>query len=234
MYDRSETAAAYDRLWADIATRMNWSPAPLLRAPDLMSQWLSTDLALSQTCGLPYRKTLHDKVTYVGTPDYGLQGCPPGYYCSVIVVRADSGLKALCEVDGTRMAVNSTDSQSGYAAPLNAGLKPETLLKTQTHRSAAMAVVNGEATCAAIDAQTWRMIRKWDDFANDLMVLARTEPTPGLPLITAQADRVEDLRDAISAAIVALPPEDRETLNIYSLVPIPKAAYLAVPTPAPI
>ena len=94
MYDRPETAAANDRLWAGIRDRLRAEglPAPealIHGASDLWPQWTSPDLVLSQTCGYPYRSRLHGQVLLVGTPDYGVDGCAPGHYRSVFVARAD-------------------------------------------------------------------------------------------------------------------------------------------------
>ena len=89
MYDRPETAAANDRYWQAIRTRLGEGPETLTRTGELWEHWLAPDLVLSQTCGYPYRARLHGQVTLVGTPDYGLDGCPPGHYRSIFVARAD-------------------------------------------------------------------------------------------------------------------------------------------------
>ena len=39
------------------------------------------------------------------------------------------------------------------------------------------------ADIVAIDANTWRLITKWDAFAEKLRVVARTKPTPAMPYI---------------------------------------------------
>ena len=99
MYDRPETAAANQRLWDVIrgnlsemwrdARERGWPlPDRLSQPEDLWSHWLDPDLTLSQSCSLPVRDRLRDRVTLVGTADYGLPDCPPGHYNSVFVVRA--------------------------------------------------------------------------------------------------------------------------------------------------
>ena len=98
MYDRPETASANDRLWALIHEALGEGPKHLTREGDLWDIWTAPDLLLAQTCGLPYRARLHDRVTLVGTPDYGLPDLPAGYYQSVLIARADGprDLDALC------------------------------------------------------------------------------------------------------------------------------------------
>ena len=78
------------------------APEGLQRDPDdLWSQWTSPDLVFSQTCGFPYRARLHGSVTLIGTPDFGVEDCPPGYYRSVLVARADDPRDTVAEFDGS-------------------------------------------------------------------------------------------------------------------------------------
>ncbi len=241
MYDRPETSAANDRLWAAVRENLR---AQGLAAPDSLTRgegaywpaWEDPALVLSQTCGYPFRARLHGRVTLVGTPDYALPGCPPGYYHSVFVARADDprGLPALAE---GRLAFNEALSQSGWAAPahhlLSLGLMPRPMLKTGGHRLSAAAVAEGRADLAALDAVTWALIRRHDTFAATLREVARTTPTPGLPLIARAGADAAAAFTAVSGAIAALSPADRDTLLLRGLVAIPAKDYLAVPTPPP-
>ncbi len=79
MYDTPTTRAANDRFWHLIRE----DDTELDRVTDPHVTWMSQHLVLSQTCGLPYRRDLHGRVKLIGTPDYGVRGCPPGYYRSV-------------------------------------------------------------------------------------------------------------------------------------------------------
>ena len=234
MYDRPETAAANDALWRAIRTRLGFGPDHLTRPDDPWPLWQSPDLLLGQTCGLPYRARLHDRVQLVGTPDYGLEGCPPGYYCSVFIAR--SANTTLQDLSGQRFAYNESLSQSGWAAPClhmtGLGLEFGPLLATGAHRASALAVAGGSADFAALDALTWELIRDHDDFAAGLHPVAVTTPTPGLPLITAPGNDAGALHDAVSHAIASLPLPTRTCLHLRGLVRIPAADYLTMPTPA--
>jgi ABC-type phosphate/phosphonate transport system substrate-binding protein len=241
MYDRPETAAANDRLWAAIRDRMRAgglaAPDALTRgAEDLWPQWTAPDLILSQTCGFPYRARLHGRVTLIGTPDFGVEGVPPGHYCSVFVARAEDPRADLGAFDGARFAYNEAMSQSGWAAPQThaaaLGLRLRPALCTGGHRLSALAVAEGRADIAAIDAVTWRMLRRWDPVAAGLREVARTAPTPGLPYIAAAGADGARLFAIIAEAIAAMPPEDRDATGIRGLTAIPAARYLSVPTPA--
>lgn len=240
MYDRAETAAANDRLWMLIRDGLRdrgfEAPDALTRG-DLayMPGWTSPDLLLSQTCGLPFRARLHDQVTLIGTPDYGVEGCPPGFYRSVLVARADDRRNDLGKFAGARLAYNDGLSQSGWAAPLARaaalGLRFGETLETGGHRLSMLAVAEGGADIAALDAVTWRLLQRWEPAAVRVKVVGLTDPTPGLPLISRAGASVQAIFAAVSAAIAALSPEDRDTLCLKGLVSIPVADYLALPLP---
>ena len=123
MYDWPELAAATDRLWAALRDALRAAgiaaPERLTRDRALMAVWLDPQLVLSQTCGLPIVRELAGRVAIIGAPDYGVPGCPPGFYRSVVVVRADDPRETLAAFRGARLAINGRDSQSGYGAMLH-------------------------------------------------------------------------------------------------------------------
>ncbi len=236
MYDRPETAAANDRFWTAIKTQLGYGPDSLTRGlADYWPVWNSPDLLFSQTCGMPYRTRLHGNVQLIGTPDYGLDSCPPGYYRSILVARADAADTSLAAFDGLRMAYNDDLSQSGWAAPMthlqSQGLRPGSLVQSGGHAASARAVAEGRADFAALDALTWEMLKTYDRFTDALTVIAQTEPTPTLPFITALGRNAAEIADAIDIAIRALEPKDRALLHLKGLVRIPAQDYLAIPTP---
>ncbi len=239
MYDWDELRGPTDRLWALIrdGLRAGGIDAPTdLHRGSQWNDWLNPGLILSQTCGFPYRTALHGKVKLVGTPDFGLPEAPPGYYYSQLVVRADAPGDWAAFLDGT-LAINGYDSQSGWAAPQNhaAGVNRrfERIKVTGAHVASAAAVADGLADIAAIDAVTWRLITAYRPaIAQRLRAVTRTEPTPGLPLITAPGNDSQAIAAAVDAAMAALSAADRAELGLRGLTRIPAEAYLAVPTPA--
>jgi ABC-type phosphate/phosphonate transport system substrate-binding protein len=239
MYDRAEMRGATDRYWAAIRDGLRdagiAAPDALMRDDDLMAQWTDPGLVLSQTCGYPYRARLHEQVTLIGTPDYGVEAAPPGHYRSVFVARADDPRRGLAEFAGARLAWNDDGSQSGWAGPMvhltQHGIEVVPTLRTGGHRLSAQAVAEGRADLAGIDAVTWRLMVRWDRWTDGLRVVERTEPTPGLPYIAAAGADGAAMFHAIEKAIDGLAPEDREALGLRGIVAIPTAAYLAVPTP---
>ena len=240
MYDRVEVQPANDRLWALIRDGMRavgmTAPNNLTRGPDAYwPAWGASDLVLSQTCGFPYRAKLHGKVALIGTPDFGVQGCAPGYYRSVFVAAKSDPRGDVMQFDGAGLAFNEDLSQSGWAAPQNfaraRSLNLRPTLRTGGHLLSARAVAEGRAEIAALDAITWQMIQRHEAFAAQLQVVGATDPTPGLPYISALGVDVDLMFGVIAAAIAALPEADKTALCLRDLVRIEPAAYLAVPTP---
>ena len=240
MYDFGPAQAANDQLWALVRDGLRSCG---ITAPDALTRgehaywdaWQSPDLILSQTCGYPFRARLHDRVSYVGTPDYGVEGCPPGHYRSVFVARTDDPRRDLQDFDGTRFAYNEALSQSGWAAPqthaAKLGIRLPPALQSGGHRLSALAVAEGRADIAALDAVTHAMLQEVEPKVAGLRIIALTDPTPGLPYITAAGQDPEPIFAALGEAIAALPASDRATLRLKGLVRIPLASYLAVPNP---
>ena len=178
--------------------------------------WLHPDLILGQTCGLPYISRLCDRVELVGTPDYGLEGCEPGFYHSTFVVSAADRRQHLSELVGATFAVNGKDSQSGYGAMMRAaapfardGRFFGRAIHTGSHDASMRLVAEGVADVAAIDSVTWRMSRAFDSLARGLRSIGTSEPTPGLPFIVAKGKFGNGLLDAVRAGIAALPDDTR-------------------------
>ena len=241
MYDRAETFRANDRLWQGIRDGLR---AEGISAPDALTRgegaywptWTAPDLVFSQTCGFPFRARLHDQVTLIGTPDYGLPDCPAGHYASVYIARKSDHRKTLAEFAPARFAFNEALSQSGWAAPANhfaaLGLPLAPSLQSGGHRLSALAVLENRADFAALDMLTWAFIQGADAWAHDLHVIARTAPTtPALPFITAKSNDAALFFNVTERAIADLSAEDKATLHLKGLVRIAVADYLAVPTP---
>jgi len=240
MYDRPETRDQTDRFWALTrdALRDQGIPAPDALTRDVANPWdlwQSPDLLLSQTCGLPLRARLHDKVQLVATPDFALPGCRPGYYSSVLITRAAHADTPMDTLLRGRIAINEGLSQSGwgalfrYAADL--GMTPARPILSGGHAFSARAVLEGRADLAAIDAQTWRLLCRHEPDLARLVERDRTRPTPALPLITAKRRDPDPLLAALEQALSVLPQSDRDTLGLAGFARIPLAAYMALSMP---
>lgn len=239
MYQRPELVDAHKRYWHLIRKALRDedidSPSTLSQDAEEFHVWNHSALVLSQTCGMPYRTWLHDKVQLVGTPDFGLTGCPAGYYRSALVVRADDPRTSAAAFEDAIFAYNQKFSQSGYAAPYwhvkPMGFWFENQLHTDQHLQSALAVADGRADLAALDAVSWRNIATYEAFSDKLRVLEWTKPTPGLPLITALGQNCSTIFKAVSLAITQLDDKDRGSLGIKGIVQISKDDYLNIPNP---
>ncbi len=238
MYMRPENRGAHDRFWHMIAASLCQSgidaPAELDICED-SDHWLRDDLILSQTCGMPYRLSLHGQVQLVGTPDYALPDCKAGYYNSIFIVNANDSRAKLADFADATLAITSKKSQSGFAAPLNEakkqGFQFQNTVLSGGHTNSAKMVATGDADITAVDAMTWHNIQKYGDFSEQLKVIATTEPTPGLPYVCALGLDKMLIAKAVTNAIDGLTDADSACLNIRGLIQIPSADYLAVENP---
>lgn len=239
MYQRPELAAAHARYWALIRSELRGagieSPAQLSQDADEFTTWNDPTLVLSQTCGMPFRNSLHGRVTLIGTPDFALDGCDPGFGRSAFVVRHDDPRTSIEDFSKAIFAYNQNHSQSGYCSPYHhvaaLGFWFERRVHSGQHLESARAVADGRADIASLDAVTWRLIERYEPFAPNLRVIDWTQPTPGLPYISRAGAAAETIFSAVEAALAELRDEDRAALGIRGLVRLPQEIYLAVENP---
>jgi ABC-type phosphate/phosphonate transport system substrate-binding protein len=240
MYDWPEIATATDALWGAIRDAFNQrdirAPTTLNRSLPREQVWLSKQLLLSQTCGLPLVQALANQVKVLGS--FAYEGiAPAGEYHSVIVARTDNG-KDLASLQGKRAAINGADSYSGCLA-LKCAVAPLTpgdgffseVLVTGSHRESIRAVANGSADTAAIDRINWQLAKHHDAAAKTLDIIAHTPSRPGLPLITGGSKTQAELdlmREALASAVENLDENSREVTGIRSFQPLDDAAYAVI------
>lgn len=234
MYDWPEIRAETDAFWSAMRDRLRDAgfdaPEALARAADPWAVWRGADLLLSQTCGLPFSARLSGTVSLVGAPAYDL-ACPPGFYRSEIIARADDSAGDVGALAGRRFAYNMRESQSGWAAFTTGIGDPAAwfaeLVETGAHRASIKAVAEGEADAACIDAVAWRLAERWEPAAARVRVVASTAPTPGLPVITAKRPESETGRiaAAVGAAIGDLDGETRAALLLTGFARLTEDDY---------
>lgn len=228
MYDWGTGASESEALWG--AVRDNLRDAGL-NAPETLDRniaapdaWTSPNLVLGQTCGLPYVEGLRDQVSLVGTPDYDIPDCKPGWYNSVLIVRADDARDTLDAFCGSCLAVNGSASQSGCRAIMyllaNNGVKQRFFDKVTTagsHARSIAMVAAGQADIAAVDHVSWRIAKTGMAESASVRVLMHTEPTPGLPLISAKDSDSGPIAEAVADAISQLAAGANQTLHLKGL-----------------
>ena len=243
MYDLPALRPATDAFWAAIrrslvARGFADVPAGLTRDLDLEALWTHPDLLLAQACGLPLVTLLEGRVRFVATPVYAVEGCAGGDYRSWLIVREDSGITGISELDGSIAAVNNPHSQSGanalaiLTAPFAKGRTFFADIRlTGSHAASVDAVRTNKATCAAIDCVTWHHLTRADPAARGgLRILAASPPVPALPFITAaSADEraVANLRATLPAAIGDARAACRD-LAIAGMAPNDEGAYARI------
>ncbi|MEM6440596.1 MAG: PhnD/SsuA/transferrin family substrate-binding protein [Pseudomonadota bacterium] len=189
MYDwpqlRAETDALWDALSANVRKAGLDAPETLNRERPSAEVWADPDLLLSQTCGLPYVAGAARSTRLVCTPTYAAEGCGAGKYASVLIARPD-GPDA---PQRARFAANGPDSLSGWILPLahlGEGAIGE-VIWTGGHRASLMAVIEGRADFAALDAVVWDIAKRFEPVARVMKVIGWTDPMPALPFVTSAA-----------------------------------------------
>lgn len=236
MYWREETAEGWLAFWDLVRERL--PELPDLMPPDKLPRdwsqhWLDAELALSMTCGLPFRTLLRDKVQYVGTLTIGPTEAP-GHYRSAVITRSEQDLNA-----PLTLAYNSADSQSGWAASQTFPSSRDhwsygSFVETGSHAASLHAVASGQADVAFLDEVTWRLLQRYDARALSVAVHGYTDYTPTLPLIAAMRTDVAPLQAAIARAAETLSPHFSDQIGgNLSFHVLSEAEYFAVPLPTP-
>lgn len=134
----------------------------------------------------------------------------PGY-TGIIIVRKDSDMKKLSDIQGKVFAFTDPNSTSGYLVPnvlfaRDLNVKPEKYFKqvkfSGSHGASILAVKNkGVEVAATNNIDLDRMIEKGQVSMNDFRILWRSELIPGAPM-AARRDLPESLKAAFTGAML--------------------------------
>jgi ABC-type phosphate/phosphonate transport system substrate-binding protein len=245
MYPFDALRAAYDRLWAAVASRLVWAPRQLTWHDDVHESWTSPDLVVGYTCGWPLVTRLTDVVQVVGAFEFDIPGADGPTYRSVVVARADvvgdGAVTDLGRFAGMTAAVNGPDSLSGWVSLLAAVHGPGATWSgpvrwTGAHVESVRALHDGAADVASIDAVTWAHLGRFlPELTDGLVVVGAGPRVPCLPVVAGRAvsdERVDELRAAMSAAVAEL-ADVRSELLVRRFVPMTLADYLPLRSLAP-
>lgn len=231
MYDWPELREQHDKLWLHLSEALGDNlpvtcpiPEHLSRSDDPFKQWLSPQLLIGQTCGLPFAQGLHKRVGLLGSPCYQLD-CDPGDYYSVLLLAPGLCVEDYRELlsEGTRVepikmglhgVVNARDSQSGYSALLQS-LPADALARLSlsgSHRRSVQLLAQGKAEITCIDAVSWALAKRYDPAAQQLQVLGVSQPTPCLPWISAQAQHLVAITNAVQQTLQSLDTDLKDSL----------------------
>ena len=242
MYSAAPFRPAWQLLWEHAAAHLNKAGLNTQKAlcwpDDPYPVWQDDAMILGHTCGWPLVSRLGEQVVPFARFDFGLPAAPAGHYHSVFIARQGPivdtplALEPLFNDPTWRIAINGTDSQSGFRVLGECLGRPyriagERVLVTGSHASSIDAVAAGQADLAAIDAVTWQYALDHQPSARALCVLARSADVPGLPLVTSGqfAGHTDLLRDALRLALRELSPSALGLLRINGLVTAARSDY---------
>lgn len=185
-------------------------PTQLTWPSDCHAHWASDNFLISQTCGYPLTTELFDKVQVVGAFAYDAAGANGVYCTSQLICRSDDVRLTLADFQGSKLAFNATNSQSGYNAlralvATTSDARPffANTLEVGSHVQSIESVRTGETDMAAIDCVTLALWRRNNPaLATQIRVFSQSEFYPGLPLVTsfeAMPSEVAALRTCLSA-----------------------------------
>lgn len=235
MYDWPEVRPSWDRLWVlarDILIAHDVSaPDMLTHVEDYQPIWTNPDLIVGQTCGWPFISRLRDQVVPFARFDFSLHDLAPGQYQSVFLTRQPCPFEDLLEIgkwireEAPVVAVNDLNSQSGNRVfgecfEQYFEIPPEAFVLSGSHRNSIRMLASGKADLCAVDAVSWRFALTHEPAAQEVHIAGRSNPVPGLPLITAKGLGIDpqELYAAVKLAIEELPSDDRECLGLHGLV----------------
>lgn len=217
MYDFADVRAATDAWWRGLARHLAAAgienpPTALLRGDDLIEQWQSPSLLISQTCGYLATHELRDSVQPIAMPHYAVPGCDGPNYASAILVPADHPGRELADFRGSRAAYSRTYSHAGYnvfrsiVAPLADGQAFfASVLASDSHLASIAAIAGGIADIATVDCVVHAFVARWRPaMLTGTRILGYTPAAPAPPYIAplnAGADTIRRLQDALAAAI---------------------------------
>ena len=196
LYDWPEYHGETDALWERVrgAARDHGLDLPpaLEHRNHSISAWMDEGLVFSQLCGSPWYRHHRAKARYVASSVLALEGAPAGRYFSHVIVRADSALSSLDDIEQAgraRFAFNEPDSQSGVhclRARFDMDAQLARGLHSGGHRHSIDAVLAGDADFAAIDACSFRLYAGlFPGRLQGLRIVARTPLRPAPVLITS-------------------------------------------------
>lgn len=207
MYPFPDWRVGYERLWDGVRARCDGLPTLARWDTDPVELWRAADLVVSQACGWPLVTELSDRVRVVGAFRYRTDTWSGDHYRSVVVARDGENPDAQA-----RAAVNGRDSLSGWVSLVSWAGRSwlGEVVETGAHLNSLVAVRDGAADVAAIDAVTVAYVeRHRADLLDGLTVVGHGPEVPCLPIICTASttdEELSSLRNALAAATASADP----------------------------
>jgi ABC-type phosphate/phosphonate transport system substrate-binding protein len=204
MYPFGHLRDDYDRLWAAVCANLGEAPEVLSHDLELHQVWEHHELLVGQTCGWPLVTTLPDLLV-IGAFDPAVPFATNGRYRSVAIASKPLGIDHWRAEPGTRVAINSFDSLSGWVSLCDVwdGV-PTSVLEAGAHIDSMRAVAEGRADVASIDAVSFEFIADtMPMLAGRVHIVGHGPSVPSLPLVMApaHAHRLTEVRAAFADAV---------------------------------
>jgi len=192
---------------------------------DLADNLLDKEVDIAALSGMVYvdAKRRHPGIQLLATPVTETGPTYEGY----ILVRADSDIRELTDLEGKIFCYVSPTSTSGYLYPRallrKAGLDPDAAFKatrfTSDHPAALRALADGACDAAAVYASIWHDAGKYGMDPASFTVVAKTERIPW-DAYTVAPDMDPKMVEQLRAALEALRPGSAEARKALAKMPI--------------
>lgn len=193
-YPIAEQLAAYLTEQTDLRVVFDHS-TPWLEASQ---QLASGEIQMGWICGMLYTLQQDQQARYQVLAKPIFAGHSEPLYFSYLVVRRDSAIQTIADLQAKRLVINDPDSYSGnhalwaHWAKLEHAPKFASVLESGAHSNSLGMVVNGEADVAAIDCTVFDYWLKTDkpemrEALSQLRTIEQINPAPTPPLVMHQS-----------------------------------------------
>ena len=193
LYDLAETRIQTDALWNGLASSFRRNG--IKNVPDTLFRGEKTyqkKLFFGQICGFPLTHEYAGRFKVIATPLYRTPYFSGPEYLSVITVHKQCKWQKLEDARGSRVAINSRSSHSGYNI-LRLMVTPFTNESTffskvsvsGAHRQSLALIRQKQADLASIDGLTWSMLERYAPEALEgCRILTLSPPVPAPVFVT--------------------------------------------------
>jgi ABC-type phosphate/phosphonate transport system substrate-binding protein len=209
MYPFASVTWAWDEIWAAVHRRAAWTPETLTWSGDVHARWYDSECLITHVCGGPFAALHRSDMHLVGAFALDIPEADDGHYRTVLLSPHQRRLDEFVPAD-THAVANSADSLSGWFSLLAMTVAPGSewpgrVTFTSAHRDSVVALANGRADIASIDAWSLALIAAEEpELIAGLHRLALGPRVP-TPAITArrslELDQVDELRQAFSEGL---------------------------------
>jgi ABC-type phosphate/phosphonate transport system substrate-binding protein len=220
MYNQAALLPLWQAWWQAVTPYISAAgvtnlPQQLSWPEDYMAHWRQPELLLSQICALPLVDQLKGQVQYVASPVFSTTMQQGSDYCSLLLVAAESAVAQLGDLRHARVAINDTNSQSGYGilnySLMQSGVEMDELVAgwalSGSHLQSLRWLQQGKVDLAAIDCITYHFVcQHQPQLVAGLRSIGTTQSTLGHAWVTGMQTApatIAQLRTGLARAMQA-------------------------------